>query len=312
MQTKTELTLEQTQQDSQHEPSDAMHNPSNPIKVSQKFSWRLNTFMSTLSLRSDTKVSPMMMEILSEPTSNKLCDSLLVGPKHQLTRSLRRKNPTSSKPKTSKIIRESSLITQVADTQHVEEPVATADATKSVDAYVHETIVEEAVKDFEITSLEMKEVDSELKSMCDDEIMSMSKNEKDINDTEELSKDDESDTDHLIDELVNMANTEDATLNEKKNIPRVKIPIVQTLRKMRRFKEIHITKASGSDPLSHLPRILDFLLANIHNVAKNMPSDLTQQLNTTTCGIPKIVSDAIVVQLLDLSTTLKDILPQML
>ncbi|GKC20429.1 hypothetical protein Tco_1022579 [Tanacetum coccineum] len=78
MRTKTELTQEQTQQgvsdevlvntyairntkllsgikDSHHGPSDAMHNPSQPLK-------------------SDTKVLTMMMEILLEPTSNKLCD----------------------------------------------------------------------------------------------------------------------------------------------------------------------------------------------------------------------------------------------
>nr|GFC54408.1 hypothetical protein [Tanacetum cinerariifolium] len=139
----------------------------------------------------------------------------------------------------------------------------------------------------------MKEVDSELESMRDDEIMSMSENEKDIDDTEELSKDDESDVDHLIDELVNTANTEDATLNvfiatslQVSTVSATSSPL------MRRFKEIQITKAPGSDPLGHLPRILDFLLANVYNVAKNMPSELTQQLNTTACGIPKIVSDA--------------------
>ncbi|GJV68096.1 hypothetical protein Tco_1483605 [Tanacetum coccineum] len=81
MRTKTELTLEQTQQcvseevlaetgsihmlsktpkllssieDSHHGPSDVMHNPPQPLK-------------------SDTKVFTMTMEILPEPTSNKLC-----------------------------------------------------------------------------------------------------------------------------------------------------------------------------------------------------------------------------------------------
>ncbi|GJX65000.1 hypothetical protein Tco_0299343 [Tanacetum coccineum] len=72
MQTKTELTLEQTQQgvndevlllssieDSHHGPSDAMHNPS----------------PATQEHQSDTKVFTMTMEILPEPTSNKLCGS---------------------------------------------------------------------------------------------------------------------------------------------------------------------------------------------------------------------------------------------
>ncbi|GKA37374.1 hypothetical protein Tco_0723939 [Tanacetum coccineum] len=82
---------------------------------------------------------------------------------------------------------------------------------------------------------------------------------------------------------------------------------------MRWFKEIQITKAPGSDPLGYLPRRLDFLSAQVHNVAKNLPSELTQQFNSAAGGIPKIVSDAIVVHLPDLlSTTLKDILPHML
>ncbi|GKD01038.1 hypothetical protein Tco_1171312 [Tanacetum coccineum] len=151
-----------------------------------------------------------------------------------------------------------------------------------------------------VTSLfldeEMKETDSDLESMPDDEIMSMSDNDEVIDDSEELSKDDEDDVDHVIDELVHMANTEDAPLNifatssrhvstvsspssprniqvliakavwEKKNIPRVKIPNIQPLGSMRRFKEIQITQA---------------------------PPELTQQFNTAAQGILKIVSNAL-------------------
>ncbi|GJW57436.1 hypothetical protein Tco_0104167 [Tanacetum coccineum] len=49
-------------------------------------------------------------------------------------KSKKKRNHPSSKPKTSKIVRESSSSTQVADTQHTEEPVTTADATKGLDA----------------------------------------------------------------------------------------------------------------------------------------------------------------------------------
>ncbi|GJY91451.1 hypothetical protein Tco_0506647 [Tanacetum coccineum] len=49
-------------------------------------------------------------------------------------KSKKKRNPPSSKPKTSKIVRESSQSTQVTDTQHAEEPVTTADATKGLDA----------------------------------------------------------------------------------------------------------------------------------------------------------------------------------
>ncbi|GJV16232.1 hypothetical protein Tco_1361555 [Tanacetum coccineum] len=254
-------------------------------------------------------------------------------------KSKKKKNPASSKPKTSKIVRESSPIKQVIDTQHAEEPVATnttkgiesfesaeelRNHTKLVDAErvristsiskyfvhyesapwndtlrfitldvdpensrlckdpqhlahesqtsecltftqpqgslnhnkkspnVHETIVENVVKNPKITSLgnvsfeelyghaeespfdieseikftgkdtlvdslfldeKMKEADFDLESMSDNEIMSMSENDEDIDDSEELSKNDEIDADKVIDDLVNMANTKDATLN---------------------------------------------------------------------------------------------------
>ncbi|GKB16422.1 hypothetical protein Tco_0850345, partial [Tanacetum coccineum] len=48
-------------------------------------------------------------------------------------KSKKKRNPPSSKPKTSKIIRESSLSTQVVDTQHAKEPITTTDATKGLD-----------------------------------------------------------------------------------------------------------------------------------------------------------------------------------
>ncbi|GJW04355.1 hypothetical protein Tco_1563211 [Tanacetum coccineum] len=68
-------------------------------------------------------------------------------------------NPSSSQPKTSKIVRESSLMKKVAETQHAEEPMAIANATKDSPfstnhlMHVHEKIVKEAVKDYGITLL---------------------------------------------------------------------------------------------------------------------------------------------------------------
>ncbi|GKB71241.1 hypothetical protein Tco_0932653 [Tanacetum coccineum] len=48
-------------------------------------------------------------------------------------KSKKKRNPPSSKPKTSKIVRELSPSTQVADTQHAGEPVTIADTTKGLD-----------------------------------------------------------------------------------------------------------------------------------------------------------------------------------
>ncbi|GJS43099.1 hypothetical protein Tco_0568142 [Tanacetum coccineum] len=110
--------------------------------------------------------------------------------------------------------------------------------------------------------------------MCDFEEV----DDDDSESKEELSKDDEADADHVTDEMVNMANTGDATLHvstasshfvsivsatssggniqaliakavwEKKNIPSVKIPNVQTLGAMRRLKEIQIIQVPGALP----------------------------------------------------------------
>ncbi|GKB36732.1 hypothetical protein Tco_0881674 [Tanacetum coccineum] len=67
-------------EDSHHGPSDAMHNPPQPLKVSYK---TLVSFLMEITLisinfltpsyLSDTKVFIMTMEILPELTSNKLC-----------------------------------------------------------------------------------------------------------------------------------------------------------------------------------------------------------------------------------------------
>ncbi|GJR51732.1 hypothetical protein Tco_1402253 [Tanacetum coccineum] len=331
-------------------------------------------------------------------------------------KSKRKKNPSSSGPKTFKIVKESSK-KKVAATQLSEESVATADATKSLEAsvsaeelrnqpkpadaekgqhtgdlslhykltnekspksnrllrglnyhprssydkrigdpslhykftfstnhlmHVHETIVEEVVKDSGITSLgnvtfeelyghdssigtdespfdtkseikftrkekvvqaihddaveitligssidqEMHEADYDLKSMPDDEIMSVSGNKEEDDDSEKLYQTDEIAADNVIDKLVSMANTGDATKNvyatshlhvsivsasssapkdvqaliakdlwEKKNIPRGKIPNVQTLRAMR-----SIPKAVSDAIAQQLPYLLNTTL----------------------------------------------------
>ncbi|GKE97120.1 hypothetical protein Tco_1581975 [Tanacetum coccineum] len=55
---------------------------------------------------------------------------LVTQPKAKTDKKSRKKKiPSSTQPKTSQVIRESSPPTQVADTQHAKEPVATADTT---------------------------------------------------------------------------------------------------------------------------------------------------------------------------------------
>ncbi|GKA57421.1 hypothetical protein Tco_0756609 [Tanacetum coccineum] len=167
----------------------------------------------------------------------------------------------------------------------------------------------------------MEEADFDLESMPDDEIMSIFRGDNDEADSDqELSTVDAKAADHILDELINEANKEDtnvsaATTNDvssasvpksastsspadiqtliakavwKKNIPRVKIPNIQTLGAIRRYKEIQITKASGLDPLGHLLRRLDFLAIKVHNVAQNLLTHLIKKFDSATNTIPRI------------------------
>ncbi|GJT77275.1 hypothetical protein Tco_1044000 [Tanacetum coccineum] len=82
---------------------------------------------------------------------------------------------------------------------------------------------------------------------------------------------------------------------------------------MRRFNEIQITRAPGSDPLGHLPRRMDFLAAHVYNLAKSIPDKTIEKMNSTASTVPWINSDTLAQQLADIITaTIKNNLPHML
>ncbi|GJS46418.1 hypothetical protein Tco_0596539 [Tanacetum coccineum] len=172
----------------------------------------------------------------------------------------------------------------------------------------HEIIAEEAVEDPFVTDSRIKslgnieEADSDLESMPDDEIMSIYRNDnKEANSDQELSIADEKAVDNILDALINEANKEDTTIfaaTTNENIPKVKIPNVQTLGAMRRFKEIQITKAFGSDPLGYLPIRLDFLAAQLPDlltatIKNNLPQALTNAVRETLHGFNRRIRNAI-------------------
>ncbi|GJT89647.1 hypothetical protein Tco_1078492 [Tanacetum coccineum] len=215
-------------------------------------------------------------------------------------RSEKKKIPSSSKPKTSKFVRESKSKKQVTETQHAEESVATTDATKSLEAFglggelrnqpeltdvekVHERIVEDVVKDFGITSLEkhyngdisligdsktdqeMEEVDSDLESMSDDAIISVSGNDDDNDDSKEISMADEAAADNVINKLIDIANTKDANTN------------------------VFATNASESDPLAD--KIDSSVPQKVANVfEEKMPTLLTDTLKNI---LPQLLNDSV-------------------
>ncbi|GJX12936.1 reverse transcriptase domain-containing protein [Tanacetum coccineum] len=131
---------------------------------------------------------------------------------------------------------------------------------------------------------EIQEVESDLEYMSNDEIMFVSGNEKEDDNSEKLSQADEIAADNVIDELVSMANTEDATTN-----------VLAT-------SNLHVSITR-----------LDFFSAQVNNVAKNLPTKLKHNFDSIASVIPKIVFDAIAQQLPDfLTAMLKDTLPQAL
>ncbi|GJU04080.1 retrovirus-related pol polyprotein from transposon TNT 1-94 [Tanacetum coccineum] len=141
--------------------------------------------------------------------------------------SKKKKNPASSKPKTSKIVRKSSPIIQVADTQHAEEPVATADSTKSINASKKEVVNEHVITSLGNVTFkdlyghaEENPFDTEYSYSCSNtsehakELSMFDEADEDESEhAKELSVADEATADNMIDELVDKAHTQDDNLN---------------------------------------------------------------------------------------------------
>nr|GEY61640.1 hypothetical protein [Tanacetum cinerariifolium] len=129
-----------------------------------------------------------------------------------------------------------------------------------------------------------EKVDFDLESVPDDEIVSISRNDDDF---KELSQADKIVADNIIDKLVCMANTMDATVN-----------IFDAF-------DLLVSSMSAS---SSTPRDVQALISKA-----NITIDLNEIFDSPASTIPKIVSDVIAQQLPDLlNATLKDTLPQAL
>ncbi|GJY98041.1 hypothetical protein Tco_0514951 [Tanacetum coccineum] len=119
-----------------------------------------------------------------------------------------------------------------------------------------------------IIDLEMQKVDSDLESMPDDEILSVSRfkeaDDDDFENAKDLSLTNEVGADNVVDELVDMANTQDANLN------------------------IFAAKETNSDPLGHIQADITSLTAKVIH----LESSLSQQVaNKTNDSVPRMVAD---------------------
>ncbi|GKA87716.1 hypothetical protein Tco_0809480 [Tanacetum coccineum] len=79
-------------------------------------------------------------------------------------------------------------------------------------------------------------------------------------------------------------------LSTKKNIPREKPINVQALADMKWFKHIQRFSAPESDPLGHLPKHMDFLVAHVHNLGKSLLDKFVDYVNSV---LPRLIIDAL-------------------
>nr|GEZ79946.1 hypothetical protein [Tanacetum cinerariifolium] len=76
----------------------------------------------------------------------------------------------------------------------------------------------------------------------------------------------------------------------KKECSREKPINVQAFATMKRFRQIQISNAPKPDPIGHLPRRMDFLVAHVHNLGQSMP---TKFVNSMDSVLPKMVVDVV-------------------
>ncbi|GJU15135.1 hypothetical protein Tco_1143101 [Tanacetum coccineum] len=180
--------------------------------------------------------------------------------------------------------------------EYVEDPLATNSRIQSLgNVDLDQLMKEQKDDDVEITFMGAMALDQVMDD--DDEAGS----------DRELSVVNEVDANNLINKVVTEINTEDTTkiISDASN--------TEALGAIRRFKEIQITKAHGSDPLGHLPRRMDILVAQIQNMTKSLLDTFNEKMNSAASTALKLVSDALAQQLPDLLTvTLKHNLPQMI
>nr|GEV22158.1 hypothetical protein [Tanacetum cinerariifolium] len=254
-------------------------------------------------------------------------------------RSKKKKNPSSSEPKTSKIIRETTSKKQVVETQHVEKSVATADATKSREASrsaeelknqpkladsekEHEKLVEVVVNDPRAINSMIRYLGNvNLKELYQGQDVNMEADDSPFNTWSEIKfirKVDTKKTMMLIIHLLvlSLIKKWDVATNvtDESDFP---VSTVSASSSAPKDVQALIVKAvwekNSQGPLGHLPKRLDFLSAQVNNVVNYLPNKLTQRFDLAVSTILKIISDAIAQQLPTLLTVmLKDTLLQAL
>ncbi|GJY79994.1 hypothetical protein Tco_0492745 [Tanacetum coccineum] len=174
-----------------------------------------------------------------------------------------------------------------------ESPFDTESKIKLVGKVVPELNVDYQVDDFTLADQDMKEINSSLESMPEDELLSVSgfeandaKEDNKSKNKAELSKDGEATANNVLDELVDMANSQDANLNA--------------------FTD----KTHKSNLLGHLHEEFSSLTTKVDQLKSLLAQRVADKIQDS---MPKMVVDASEERIPDLlSNTLKNILPQII
>ncbi|GJS66067.1 hypothetical protein Tco_0680631 [Tanacetum coccineum] len=143
---------------------------------------------------------------------------------------------------------------------------------------------------FTLMDQEMTKADSDLESMPDDEIVFVSGFEEadsdDSENAEEISMADEATADNMINEFVDVANSQDANPN------------------------VSAAKAIASDLLGHLQDDITSLASKVNNLESSLSKQVADKNNDL---VPRMVADVFEERIPDLlADTLKNILPKLL
>nr|GEW67822.1 hypothetical protein [Tanacetum cinerariifolium] len=119
------------------------HITASTFKPSTAYEVSLTSYMRKVAKLSEQPKKPLILpsnevntDTIADKSLSETCVQLGAQSKARTNKkSKKKRNLPSSKPKTSKIVKESSPSTQVADTQNAKEPVTTIDATKGLDAF---------------------------------------------------------------------------------------------------------------------------------------------------------------------------------
>ncbi|GKA99328.1 hypothetical protein Tco_0827265 [Tanacetum coccineum] len=162
----------------------------------------------------------------------------------------------------------------------------------------------------------IEEAESDLESMPDDDIMSISRDDdEELDDFDkEFSVADEVVVDTVIDEILIEINTEDTTTlvsvapsTEVPSVSDSKPTIVFPMEDVQALAAKSLY-APGSGPFDHLLRRMDFLAAHVHNMGKSHPKKFADKMDSV---VPMMVVDAFEERLPEfLTNTLKNQLPQ--